>query len=212
MNLLRFNVFNAVLEPFSRSMRRRRMAKFVEAMQIEPGVRILDLGGQPEIWDHIDECLKITCVNLSGVAETDHPSRHDIRFYEGDACHLPEFEPGDFDIVFSNSVIEHVGGPERRAQFAAEVRRLSDRYWVQTPSKFFPLEAHCGMPFWWFYPAALRQFFLRRWAKKLPAWTEMVATTDIVERDEMSTLFPDATLFNEWLVVPKSLVAYHQPA
>jgi hypothetical protein len=178
-------------------------------MQPTSAMRIIDLGGDPRIWDHVDRSLDITCLNLPGVANEEHPTHHRITFVEGDACDLPEFQPGDFDMVFSNSVIEHVGPLHKRVEFADEVLRLSDVYWVQTPSKWFPIEAHCGMPFWWFYPHRLRSFFLRRWRKKLPAWTEMVATTTVVDSGELRTILPGCTIKHEtFFGIPKSLIAY----
>lgn len=205
----RLRIFHGLLIPFSKMMRKKRMALFTKLMQPTSGMRILDLGGQPDIWDCIELPLNITCLNLPGVAATTHPSHHQITYVEGDACNMPYFQPGDFDLVFSNSVIEHVGDHNRRLQFANEVLRLSKKYWVQTPSKCFPIEAHCGMPFWWFYPKALRSYFLRRWRKKLPAWTEMVATTSVVSANELRNILPGCKIKYEWLiVVPKSLVSY----
>ncbi len=206
---LRLRIFYALLTPFSKMMRKRRMVLFVKLMKPTSGIRILDLGGQPGIWDCVEQPLNITCLNLPGVAITDHQSHHQITYVEGDACSMPYFQPGDFDLVFSNSVIEHVGDHNKRLQFANEVLRLSEKYWIQTPSKCFPIEAHCGMPFWWFYPKALRSYFLRRWEKKLPAWTEMVATTSVVSASELRDILPGCKTKYQWLlVVPKSLVAY----
>jgi len=63
-------------------------------------------------------------------------------------------QDGEFDLVFSNSVIEHVGDFERMRQFVHEARRVAKSYWIQTPSKWFPIEPHCGMPFWWLLASA----------------------------------------------------------
>jgi hypothetical protein len=65
----------------------------------------------------------------------------------GDACALPRRVTDQrFDLVYSNSVIEHVGGHARREAFAAAVRNAADRYWVQTPYRYFAIEPH------WLFP------------------------------------------------------------
>jgi SAM-dependent methyltransferase len=185
------------------------MALFLKLMNPASGMRILDLGGQPDIWDHVEPALNITCVNLPGVANKNHETHHSITYMEGDACNLHGLRREDFDIVFSNSVIEHVGDENKRLQFANEVLRLSRRYWIQTPSKWFPIEAHCGMPFWWFYPEALRTRLLGRWRRKLPAWTEMVAGTSVVSTTELRSILPGCRIQHERVLgMSKSIVAY----
>ena len=171
-------------------------------------MRILDVGGQPEIWDYVDIPLVITCLNLPGIAVTNYLTHHEISYVEGDGCNMPEFNPGDFDLVFSNSVIEHVGSYENRKMYAKEIQRLTKNYWIQTPFKYYPVEAHCGMPFWWFYPKSLRSYFLERWRKKLPAWTDMIEGTKVISAKELEDLFPDAIIFKEWVIFPKSIIAY----
>jgi hypothetical protein len=184
------------------------MALFIKEMKPTPGMKILDLGGYPGIWDFVETPLNITCLNLPGNAPVNYPTHHQITYVAGDACDMPYFQPGDFDLIFSNSVIEHVGDRDRRRQFAREVQRLSDVYWIQTPSKFFPIEAHCGMPFWWFYPESLRSYFIEKWRDKLPEWTEMVEATDVVTTNELKALLPGGTVKQEWFFFPKSLVVY----
>ncbi len=72
----------------------------------------------------------------------------------------------------------------------------------------FPIEAHCGMPFWWLYPESLRQYFISRWRRKLPAWTEMIEGTRVLGTNQLQALFPNATVTTERLLgVPKSYVA-----
>jgi hypothetical protein len=169
---------------------------------------IIDLGGTPAIWASVSPHLDLTILNLPGGIQR-ASSHHKIRYVEGDACQVQEFQERTFDSVFSNSVIEHVGPAHKQAAFAAEARRLGKSYWVQTPSKWFPVEAHCGMPFWWFYPAQLRRYFIQRWRKKLPAWTHMVEETTVLDKTTMQQLFPEATILTEKsLGIPKSYIAY----
>jgi hypothetical protein len=207
LKYLRFRLFTALLRPFSRHARLRRMRAYARLMRVRDGMSVLDLGGQPAIWQSLPGRLDITILNLPGVAE--HTADPRIRYVEGDACRVGDLQRGQFDTVFSNSVIEHVGGAEQRSAFAREVRRLGRSYWVQTPAKWFPIEAHCGMPFWWFYPARLRRWFIARWRGKLPAWTEMVEQTSLVERAELQALFPEARIRVETFCgLPKSYIAY----
>jgi hypothetical protein len=124
------------------------MADFVANMNPKENSNILDLGGQPMIWSSVKVRLNITILNLPGMAQQHYASHHNLTYVEGDACHVTRFADESFDLVFSNSVIEHVGDEGKQAQFANEVRRLGRSYWVQTPSKYFPVEAHTGMPFW----------------------------------------------------------------
>ena len=213
---MRYALFHALVRikaPFSAGARRRRMAEFARRMGVTGGERVIDLGGAPRFWDDLPVPLDVTIVNLPGFNPPDPgPSHHQITLLEGDACDLRGFADQSFDIAFSNSVIEHVGDAERRRAMAAEAQRLAPAWWVQTPSIWFPMEAHTMMPFWWFYPQPLQRALIRRWRRKLPGWTRMVETTTIVSKDEMRALFPGATVWTEWkLGFPKSYVAYRKP-
>jgi 2-polyprenyl-3-methyl-5-hydroxy-6-metoxy-1,4-benzoquinol methylase len=180
---------------------------------LRDGMTVLDMGGQPMIWDSVQERLKITILNLPGIAMDTYPSHHDIQYVEGDACNCPEFKDKSFDFVFSNSVIEHVGDSVNRQRFAKEVVRIGKGFWIQTPSCLFPVEAHTGMPFWWLYPQKLRDFFIERWRRKLPAWTEMVEGTTYVTKGELQKLFPQSTGITEKvLLVPKSNTVFQSPS
>lgn len=211
MNLkyLRITAFISLMRPFSRRSRRNRMRAYAVIMKVRDGMSVLDLGGQPMIWDSVSTPLEVTILNLPGIVESNAVSHHRFRYVQGDACRVLGFEERQFDTVFSNSVIEHVGPADKQADFAREVRRLGRSYWVQTPSKWFPIEAHCGMPLWWFYPARLRQYFIERWRKKLPAWTTMVEETRVLTKNELQQLFPEATIRVETVFgIPKSYIAF----
>jgi hypothetical protein len=209
-----FHFLMACKKPFSRAARRRRMQVFLKLMKITGNERIIDLGGAPEFWDDCPIPLDITVVNLPGFNATRTPrTHHRMTVLVGDACNLSEAALGEYDIVFSNSVIEHVGDEAKQAAMAEEVRRLGRAYWVQTPSIWFPIEAHTNMPFWWFYPPALKQALISNWRRKLPDWTEMVVTTTVLMRGHLKKLFPDAKVWTEWkLGFVKSYVLYKPPS
>lgn len=174
-----------------------RLKTFVSRLDIKGGERIIDLGGVPEFWDGIATPLEITVINLPGFNPPyDGSSHHKITMIEGDACAtgLPD---QSFDIAFSNSVIEHVGGPENENRLAAEMHRLAPAYWVQTPSIWFPLEAHNHMPFWWFYPQFIKDIFLRSWRRRLPEWAEMIDGTVVISKARLIEMFPDGEIFVE---------------
>jgi Methyltransferase domain len=186
------------------------MGTFLTKMSVTEGMSILDLGGRAQFWDDVPFVLNLTILNLPGSVETCQ-SKHNIRYLEGDACHVDVIEYRSFDIAFSNSVIEHVGPANRQADLAREVRRLGGSYWVQTPSKWFPVEAHNGMPFWWFYPARVRRYFIDRWRRILPGnpWTQMIEETTVLSRGDLKHLFPEATVLVEnFGGIPKSYIAY----
>lgn len=206
---LRINLFYRFLNPLSATFRKQRMALFSKFLQEDPHrwPRILDLGGQPEIWQSLPEPLEITLLNLPGIMRSPPASQHRFTLLEGDACDARQFENRSFDIVFSNSVIEHVGDKSFQQRFADEVRRIGRRFWVQTPSRHFPVEAHNGMPFWWYYPEPLRHRLLRKWKEKLPDWTEMVEGTRVLSKSRLRELFPDARIRTERiLALPKSYI------
>jgi SAM-dependent methyltransferase len=68
-----------------------------------------------------------------------------VRYVQGDACALP-FEDGEFDVVFSNAVVEHVGDRERQRQFVSEALRVGRRVFITTPNRWFPVEVHTMLP------------------------------------------------------------------
>ena len=196
---VRLKVFYQLLPNVSTFFRRRRMTMFLEIMKVEPGTRVLDLGGAPAIWEHVSPPLEITLLNLPGsvssgefkMLQAPGLKHHTFHVIEGDACNVEQFADRSFDLVFSNSVIEHVGPSAKQAEFAREVVRLGQSYWVQTPSKWFPIEAHSGLPFYWFYPEWMRAGIIRRWRKGLPAWwADYISTTRVLSRRRMARIVP----------------------
>ncbi len=108
------------------------------------------------------------------------------------------FPDGAFDVVFSNSVVEHVPR-ENWLTFAREIRRVGDRYFVQTPNKWFPLEPHYMLPLVQFLPRRLRHRLDECFAG---------GKIDLLDERTLRRLFPDAEIRRERMLgLTKSLMA-----
>lgn len=202
------------LSSMSQNFRARRMAAFEREMQPHPGVSILDVGGRPQTWEGSPFQSRVVILN----DPRDADAFGDPRCLGGDGCALP-FADQSFDIVFSNSVIEHVGSPERQRQFAAEIARVGKRYWVQTPNRGFPVEQHLFTPFLHWLPASLKRWVAPRftvWAvvsgasKDRRDWYVQHFLNDIrlLNAADLALLFPGARIIREsFCGMSKSLIA-----
>ena len=106
-----------------------------------------------------------------------------IGYVQGDACALP-FADGQFDIVFSNAVIEHVGGRERQRRFVAEALRVGRRVFLTTPDRRFPIEVHTRLPFVHWLPDALADRAYRAAGK------DSATELSLLTRRAFESLFP----------------------
>jgi hypothetical protein len=184
-------------------------------------VRILDLGGRRAYWRPFGDAY-LNERNVSVVLLNDRrevgpvdPGDHLFATAVGDACDLSEFQDKSFDLVHSNSVIEHVGSWPRMEAFARNVRRLGSAYFVQTPYFWFPFEPHFTLPFFHWLPEGWRIRILM--SVNLPAHPRSpdvsvamwrIERVHLLDKMQFQSLFPDAKIKIEWLgPFPKSLKA-----
>ena len=199
---------------------RRRAARarwLVETFPDLATMSVIDLGGRLDTWERAPVRPKhVHIVNLEPVA-ADPPEWAEVD--HGDVCALPErIARRRYDLVYSNSVIEHLGGHERRLRFAEAVHRLADAHWVQTPYRFFPIEPHWVAPGMQFLPTAVRAAVAHRWplahspaADRADALNS-VLWTELLDRTQMRHYFPESTIRAERLFgLTKSLIAYRAP-
>ena len=124
---------------------------------------------------------------------------------QADGTDLP-FDDGEFDVGFSNSVIEHVP-KDRQPAFASELGRVAKRFYVQTPNRYFPIEPHYQLPFFQFLPERIRKALNRRFTLGWQARGEWEEITLLSARD-LQRLFPDAEIHREKVLgLTKSLIA-----
>lgn len=196
---------------FSARARARRWTELLRCFPELSELRVLDLGGLPEFWRTAPvRPARVVTVNLTDADAPEPWLRHVV----GDAC-APVAPRGErFDLVVSNSLLEHVGGHERRRRLAEVVHAAADRHWVQTPNRYFPVEPHWACPGLQFLPVPLRAAVVRRWPlghariTDRVAATEAVLATELVSACELRLLFPGSRLWRERVAgLTKSLVA-----
>lgn len=191
------------------------MMRFAAELEITEATRVLDIGGAPEYWNLLPAPPRVTLLNtprakddLAGAAQ----------WVAGDGRALP-FRDRAFDVVFSNSVIEHVGDRESQLRFAGEAMRVGRAYWVQTPNRWFPVEQHLLTPLIHWLPRAWQ----RAVAPRFNLWQIAARPSEdrrrfyiehylrevrLLGAAELRTLFPGARVIRErFLGWTKSLVA-----
>jgi hypothetical protein len=190
------------------------MRKFLQTHQPTAESRILDIGGYPNTWRDTGVQSHVQMINIDPINYTPAPGLPPIDTDLGDACALP-YQDNSFDIVFSNSVIEHVGTFERQKDFAREARRVGRKLWIQTPARSFFIEPHLLTPFIHWFPLSVQRRLLRYfttwgWLTKptQKQVDDLLAEIRLLNYREMQELFPDCTILRErFFGLTKSYIA-----
>ena len=190
---------------FANKLRARRFQQF-EALiaRLPRPLRLLDVGGTNAFWEnrgwHRRNDVEIFTLNL--VAE--EQLHANIKPLTGDARNIAQFDDHSIDVVFSNSVIEHLFTFESQRRMAAEIQRVGRAFWVQTPNYWFPIEPHFHVVGWQWLPVAMRISILRRktcgWRGPCPdpiAARRSVEEIRLLTQDELRELFPHASIIPE---------------
>ena len=211
---MRFSI-HTVYKALGSQFRAKRFELFRAEVAPSATDRMLDVGGYPENWT--ERPAIVASIEVLNVDSVDFDSasapEHHVTAVSGDGRKL-RYGDASFDIVYCNSVIEHVGTWDDQRCCAAEIRRVGKRLWVQTPARSFPIEPHFLTPFIHWLPIGLRRRAARFtvWALIThPTAEEAAATADeirLLDRGEMEELFPDCEIVTERAFgLPKSYIA-----
>lgn len=131
------------------------------------GIKILDLGVTSDT-DTPSNLLEktypylenITCAGIQDCSEIQqyYPGVKVVQLHRGGK--LP-FNDLEFDIVYSNAVLEHVGSRSEQQKFIDEVQRVGKNFFITTPNRWFPVEHHTHLPFLHYLPQKYFRKFLR---------------------------------------------------
>jgi hypothetical protein len=200
-------------ESVGQRKRSRRWDWLQETFPDIGSMSVIDLGGTAEAWRRAPlRPAALHVVNLEP-----EPAEQDdwIRADQGDACDLPaSILNGSYDLVMSNSVLEHVGGHAQRQRFADAVHALAPRHWVQTPYRYFPIEPHWLFPGFQFLPLTIRAELSQRWplvhtpSASRDEGLRAAMQVELLSRTELMFYFPDSTIQAERMLgAVKSLIA-----
>ena len=184
---------------------------------VDETIRILDVGGVPEYWEYMDFIYlgksKITSINVKNY---DIPKRlnYIVNSVIGTAIDMRDFDDKEFDLAFSNSVIEHVGGFDCQKKMANEMLRVARHGFLQTPNRYFFMEPHFLFPFFQFLPQFVRTEIVYRFDtghyKKAESRSEakqLVGSINLLSGRQLRFLFPRAEISKEkWFGMTKSYI------
>lgn len=210
---------------FGSRMRARRLVPLIGLIRkvhaAKGSVRILDVGGRETYWRAVkaeflkEMHVKITILNLP--CDLAGEANEIFDFAAGNACDLSQYRDNEFDIVHSNSVIEHVGNWDRVKAFARETARVAPNLFIQTPYFWFPIEPHFIKPFHHWLPKSLRvsmwlRFRMGERGRATDIDQAMAQLDDepyLLDMRMYRFLFPDCKIIRErFLLLTKCLVAY----
>lgn len=202
----------------SSRLREKRFAFFSEfCSKLEKPVNILDLGGSDYHWRNSrfrdNKNFQITIVNteLQNIKDISNMS-----FIKKDVRDLDYFDDIEFDLVYSNSLFEHINNFEEQKKLAGEIQRIGKHYFIQTPNYYFPLEPHFLFPFFQFMPESIRTKLLMKydlgWFKKQVDESkarELAVSVRLLRKSELKKMFPGGKIFTEkYLLLNKSFIIY----
>jgi SAM-dependent methyltransferase len=185
----------SLVDAVSLRSRKRKLALFMDELLPTPDTTVLDVGA-----DELGFGEGVGCTTLNFFEEL-YPwperitalGRHDgagfrarypaISYVQGDALDLP-FGDGEFDVVFSNAVIEHVGRRDEQRLFVSEALRVGRRVFLTTPNRRFPVEVHTRLPLVHWLPERLAH---RAYRATGNAFAEEI---HLLSRRGLASLFP----------------------
>jgi hypothetical protein len=149
--------------------RERMFQLFVAAFAPSPTTKVLDVGVTsdsfyPEsnyferLYPYPQNIVAVGTEDGSHLAER-YPGLQYRRIEPGEPLPYPD---GHFDVVFSNAVLEHVGGEAAQRAFMRELARVGRGFFVTTPNRWFPIEHHTAVPLLHYLPAPLHRAVLAR--------------------------------------------------
>ena len=207
--------FAALHRPVGRYFRRRRLLWLARTFRLRESSTVLDLGGSEYYWHWISPRPSVTVANFE--SRDIDPER--LPWVQADGRRLP-FRSGSFDLVYCNSVVEHLPDEPSRQAMAREIARVGRAYCVQTPNRWFPVDAHTLTPFFHFLPRSwqarlARNFTVWGWLQR-PGPAEargFVENTNLLAARDLRRIFPDAAIRRErFLCLTKSVSAVRQEA
>jgi SAM-dependent methyltransferase len=174
--------------------RRRMFRLFMDEMSPTEEMTVLDLGVTCDVHSRESNYFeqlypyphRIVCAGTEAAhhLEAAYPGTSFVQVTPGDP--LP-FADRQFDIVFSNAVVEHAGSRASQHAFIREALRVGRRFFLTTPNRWFPVEVHTGLPLLHFLHPSIYRGLLRTLGHEYYAREENL---NLLDRRSLLALFP----------------------
>lgn len=187
--------------------RKRKWLIFTKNILYDQHTKILDVGFNNVEYSSVDNYLEknypfqqnITALGITGknIFEKLYPLLKAI-LYDGKTF---PFRDNNFDICWSNAVIEHVGDIDAQLFFIREMKRVSKIVFFTTPNKHFPIEIHTRTPLLHFLPKHIFEKYLNLIGKKWATGDYM----NLLTKKDLTKLLEAAKITNYKIIENKIL-------
>lgn len=199
---------NTNVNSLTHNLRLKRFELFKSTFKnlLRKKIKILDVGGTINYWENmglICDNIEIHILNIKKIKDPNYPM---IKTICGDATNMSFIKDKSFDIVHSNSVIEHVGFLKDQKRMADEIIRIGKNFFVQTPNYYFPIEPHfLFLGFQWL-PIKARAYLLRNFKLTLGRRSiindynkslEVANSIRLLKKNEFKSMFPNSKIYPE---------------
>ncbi len=217
MRSLREHANQTVRGSASSRYRKRRMKFFRKfAGEIGDRLKVIDIGGTFYHWKDEPDLLARIELTLINTEEESEELPGNVHYMKADARELYFIKEQDFDIAYSNSVIEHFSTTGDKKKIADDIMRIGKHYFVQTPNYYFPVEPHFLLPFFQMMPLSLQMKLVQKyslgWYEKQTdekSAEELVRSVSLLKLKELKRLFPGCKIYKEkFFLLNKSFIAY----
>jgi hypothetical protein len=199
MSIFKFLVNHNKKGSFVNQFRQKRfdyLKNRIEKLIQKDTFKILDIGGDIQYWKNIGWQHSACKIHLLNLYTSEIPQSDTNKFTSSNGDGLA--------LSYENQQI-----------FANEVMRVSDKYIIQTPSLWFPLEPHSLLPLFQFLPHPIRALLIMtfniNYFPKAKTYKEAITvshSTLMFTHKRFKQLFPDAEIQVErFLGIPKSYTA-----
>lgn len=199
-----------LMEKFREKSRDKKYRLFIDQLQPQPHDIILNVGaGNGLFLESIYRNKeKIIALDIDAVMLNDLKRKYpEIQCIVADAKRLP-FKDVSVKISFSNAVIEHVGSNREQQKFANEIRRISQKYFVTVPNKYFPFEFHYRLPLYQFVPKSIQKWLFNKF--NIGLWYENKwEDINLLSYRQMKKIFPGTTVIKQRVTLcAETLICY----
>ena len=206
-------------DSISSTLRKKRFEFFKEySKKFEKPIKIIDLGGTDYYWKNIgfinNDEYHITILNIK---QQEVKDLKNISFVKKDARDLNFIKDKEYDLVYSNSMIEHLNKLNEQKELAGEIQRIGKKFFIQTPNYYFPVEPHFLFPLFQYLPVKMKSKLISKydlgWYQKQfnkKEASDIASSIRLLKKKELEEIFPGCKIYCEkYFCLNKSFIVYN---